>query len=109
MDAPSPAMRRLLRQARVYGYLQALEDRLFHPGGTKSLCRVETAEEMARAGWLKRDPTATSSRRRARRSWRSIDAWGKSAAESSSLQAPPSLSLWSSLSGSGDPGFLRRF
>lgn len=55
MDAPSPAMRRVLRQARPYGYLQAREGRLFHPGGTKPLCSVETAEEMARAGWLKRE------------------------------------------------------
>lgn len=55
MDIPSPAMRRVLRQARLYGYLQAREGRLFHPGGNKPLCRVETAEAMARAGWLKRE------------------------------------------------------
>jgi hypothetical protein len=48
-------MRRVLRQARLYGYLQAREGRLFHPGGNKPLCRVEAAEAMARAGWLKRD------------------------------------------------------
>jgi hypothetical protein len=55
MDVPSPEMRRVLRQARLYGYLQARGGRLFHPGGNKALCRVEAAEEMARAGWLKRD------------------------------------------------------
>jgi hypothetical protein len=55
MDVPSPEMRRVLRQARLYGYLQAREGRLFHPGGNKALCRVKAAEEMARAGWLKRD------------------------------------------------------
>lgn len=49
MDVPSPAMRRVLRQARLYGYLQARDGRLFHPGGNKPLCRVEMAEEMVRA------------------------------------------------------------
>lgn len=55
MDVPSPAMRRVLRQARLYGQLQARDGRLFHPGGNKPLCRVEMAEEMARAGWMKRE------------------------------------------------------
>jgi hypothetical protein len=48
-------MRRVLRQARLYGYLQARDGRLFHPGGNKALCRVATAEAMAREGWLKPD------------------------------------------------------
>lgn len=55
MDVPSPAMRRVLRQARLYGNLQARDGRLFHPGGNKPLCRVEMAEEMVRAGWMKRE------------------------------------------------------
>ncbi|QQN62199.1 hypothetical protein JIR23_21680 [Bradyrhizobium diazoefficiens] len=54
MDVPSPEMRRVLRQARLYGYLQAREGRLFHPGGNKALCRIATAEAMERARWLKR-------------------------------------------------------
>lgn len=55
MDVPSPALRRVLRQARLYGHLQARDGRLFHPGGNKPLCRVEMAEEMVRAGWMKRE------------------------------------------------------
>ena len=55
MDVPSQEMLRVLRQARLYGYLQARAGRLFHPGGNKALCRVETAEAMEFAGWLKRD------------------------------------------------------
>lgn len=55
MDAPSPAMHRVLRQASLYGCLKTREGKLFHPGGNKPLCRVETAEEMVRSGWLKRD------------------------------------------------------
>lgn len=46
-------MRRVLRQARLYGHLQARNGRLFHPGGNKPLCRVEMAEAMVRAGWMK--------------------------------------------------------
>lgn len=41
MDVPSPAMRRVLRQARLYGHLQARDGRLFHP--------------VVRAGWMKRE------------------------------------------------------
>jgi hypothetical protein len=55
MDVPSPEMRRVLRQARLYGHLQSRDGGVFHPGANKPLCRVETADEMARAGWLKRD------------------------------------------------------
>ena len=55
MDVPSPEMRRVLRQARLYGHLQRRDGRVFHPGANKPLCRIETADTMARAGWLKRD------------------------------------------------------
>jgi hypothetical protein len=55
MDIPSPEMRRVLRQARLYGRLQARDGRVFHPGGNKGLCRIDTAEAMVCAGWLKRD------------------------------------------------------
>lgn len=48
MDVPSPEMYRVLRQARLYGYLQAREGRLFHPGGNRGICRIDTAEAMAR-------------------------------------------------------------
>jgi hypothetical protein len=48
-------MLRILRQARLYGRLQARDGRVFHPGGNRPLCRVETAEAMALVGWLKRD------------------------------------------------------
>jgi hypothetical protein len=48
-------MLRILRQARLYGHLQARDGRVFHPGGNRSLCRVETAEAMALAGWLRRN------------------------------------------------------
>ena len=50
MDVPSPEMRRVLRQARLYGHLQSRDGRVFHPGANKPLCR-----EMACAAWLKRD------------------------------------------------------
>lgn len=53
MDVPSPEMRRVLRQARLYGYLQVREGKLFHPGGNRGICRIDTAEAMVRAGWLK--------------------------------------------------------
>ena len=55
MDVPSPEMRRILRQARLYGHLQVREGRVFHPGANKPLYRVEAADAMARAGWLKQD------------------------------------------------------
>jgi hypothetical protein len=48
-------MRRVLRQARLYGHLRGRDGRVFYPGANKSLCRVETADAMARSGWLKRD------------------------------------------------------
>lgn len=48
-NAPCPA------QARLYEHLQARDGRLFHPGGNKPLCRVEMADEMVRAGWMKRE------------------------------------------------------
>ncbi|WGD55574.1 hypothetical protein QA641_17825 [Bradyrhizobium sp. CB1650] len=47
-------MVRILRQARLYGYLQARDGRVFHPGGNRPLCRV-IAESMALAGWLRKD------------------------------------------------------
>jgi hypothetical protein len=55
MDVPSPETLRILRQAHLYGYLQARDGRVFHPGGNRPLCRVKTAEAMALAGWLKKD------------------------------------------------------
>jgi hypothetical protein len=55
MDVPSPEALRILRQARLYGYLQASDGSVFHPGGNRPLCRVKTAESMALAGWLKKD------------------------------------------------------
>jgi hypothetical protein len=37
-----------LRQAQLYGYLVARTDRLYHPGGTRPLCGLQTAQEMVR-------------------------------------------------------------
>jgi hypothetical protein len=47
MDKPS-LIRNALRQAQLYGYLVARTDRLYHPGGTRPLCGLQTAHEMVR-------------------------------------------------------------
>ena len=52
MDKPSPHMLRALRQAQLYGYLIARNDRLYHPGGSHPVCSVLTAKEMVGSGWL---------------------------------------------------------
>lgn len=52
MDKPSPQMLRALRQAQLYGYLLARNDRLYHPGGSHPICSMPTAQEMVRSGWL---------------------------------------------------------
>ena len=41
-----------MRQAQLYGYLVARTDRLYHPGGVRNVCGLQTAEEMVRQGWL---------------------------------------------------------
>jgi hypothetical protein len=43
---------RALRQARLYGHLINRTGRLYYPGGSHPVCRVKTAHEMVRAGWL---------------------------------------------------------
>jgi hypothetical protein len=43
---------RALRQAQLYGYLVARTGRVYHPGGSRPVCSVQTANEMVRAGWL---------------------------------------------------------
>ena len=52
MDKPSPHMLRALRQAQLYGYLLARNDRLYHPGGSHPVCSTLTAKEMVELGWL---------------------------------------------------------
>jgi hypothetical protein len=52
METPSPAMRRALRQAQIYGYLIARGDGLYHPGGSDPVCSAHTAQDMVRSGWL---------------------------------------------------------
>jgi hypothetical protein len=44
---------RALRQAQLYGYLVARHGRLYHPGGSRQLCGVQTAKDMVRSRWLK--------------------------------------------------------
>jgi hypothetical protein len=51
MDKPS-LMRSALRQAQLHGYLVARTDRLYHPGGVRPVCGLQTAQEMVRQGWL---------------------------------------------------------
>ena len=52
MEKPSPAMHRALRQAQLYQYLVARNDRLYHPGGNQPVCSLQTALEMVRSGSL---------------------------------------------------------
>jgi hypothetical protein len=54
MDIPSPEIAPYPAPS-LYGHLQGRDGRVLHPGANKALCRVETADAMARAGWLKRD------------------------------------------------------
>jgi hypothetical protein len=51
METP---MIRALRQAQLYGHLVARTGRLYHPGGSRPVCSVQTGLQMARAGWLAR-------------------------------------------------------
>lgn len=53
MVKPSPGMRRVLRQAHLYGRLVAHNGNLYFPGGTRRLCSEETAIAMVKAGWLR--------------------------------------------------------
>jgi hypothetical protein len=43
---------RALRQARLYGGLINRTGRLYHPGGNRPVCSVQTAEKMVSAGLL---------------------------------------------------------
>ena len=45
---------RILRHARLYGYLVARTGRVYHPGGGRPVCSEQTALDMVRAGWLVR-------------------------------------------------------
>jgi hypothetical protein len=47
-----PHMLRALRQAQLYGYLIVRDESLYHPGGSHPLCRLNTAQQMVRSGWL---------------------------------------------------------
>lgn len=47
MDKPSRSMLSTLRQAQLYGYLIARDDRRQPP-----LCGLHDANEMVRSGWL---------------------------------------------------------
>jgi hypothetical protein len=38
-----------LRQAQLYGYLVVRHGRLYHPGGSRQLCGVQTAKDMVRS------------------------------------------------------------
>jgi hypothetical protein len=54
MQTPSRhVVQKTLRQAQLYGYLVARNDRVYHPGGNNPLCSLQTAKEIARSGWLK--------------------------------------------------------
>jgi hypothetical protein len=52
MDKPSYAMQAALRIVKLYGYLIARTDRLYHPGSNDAVCSLYTAQEMVRSGWL---------------------------------------------------------
>jgi hypothetical protein len=43
---------RALHQAQLYGHLVARTGRLYHPGGSRPVCSVQTGLELVRAGWL---------------------------------------------------------
>lgn len=45
-------MIRALRQAQLYGHLVARTGKLYHPGGSRPVCSVQTGLQMVRAGWL---------------------------------------------------------
>jgi hypothetical protein len=53
MENLSPAVRRALRQAQLYGYLVARNGRLFHPGGSHPVCSLQAGLEMVRSGWMR--------------------------------------------------------
>ena len=53
MVKPSPGMRRVLRQAHLYGRLVAHDGKLYSPGDNHRLCSEETAIAMVKAGWLR--------------------------------------------------------
>jgi hypothetical protein len=48
--AAATLVRRVLGQARRTALCKLRDGRVFHPGSNKSLCRIETADAMARAG-----------------------------------------------------------
>lgn len=52
MNSSFRPMLRALRQAQLYGHLVARDHKLYHPGGSQSLCRLHYAERMVRSGWL---------------------------------------------------------
>ncbi len=45
-------MIRALRQAQLYGHLVVRTGKLYHPGGSRPVCSVQTGLKMVRAGWL---------------------------------------------------------
>jgi hypothetical protein len=53
MENASPGIRRSLRQAQLYGYLIARNERLYHPGGSHPVCSLQIGLEMVRCGWMR--------------------------------------------------------
>jgi hypothetical protein len=45
MEKPSPGTQRALRQAQLYGYLVARNDRLYHPDGGTPACSLSAARD----------------------------------------------------------------
>ena len=54
MDEPTPpGIRRVLRQACLYGYLMERNGSLYHPGGSHPVCSEAFGLSIVRLGWLK--------------------------------------------------------
>lgn len=41
-----------LRHARLYGYLEEREGKLYHPGGSRPVCSKQYAKRLVDNGWL---------------------------------------------------------
>jgi hypothetical protein len=54
MESVSHSMLKALRQAQLYGHLLVRNDRLYYPGGNHPVCSLQTAREMVRSGWLRK-------------------------------------------------------
>ena len=52
MTAVSAGIRKLLRQALLYGYLNERRGRLYHPGGSLPVCSRALAEQMVKVGFI---------------------------------------------------------